>query len=108
MGRRARGAGRANARVRGRCWRATAHPCTVTPFGRIWKGGLHARAAEAFRKANDIDPQDPSSYDGLGLLAYDAGDLDTLADTEGRIAVIVPPTGKLDQAGRRLNRLLHV
>ncbi|MCU0853386.1 MAG: leucyl aminopeptidase [Rhodobacteraceae bacterium] len=40
-------------------------------------------------------------------LSFVDADLDTLADTEGRIAVIVPPTGKLDQAGRRLNRLMR-
>jgi leucyl aminopeptidase len=34
-------------------------------------------------------------------------DLDHIAETEGRIVVIVPPTGKLDQAGRRLNRLMR-
>jgi leucyl aminopeptidase len=40
-------------------------------------------------------------------LAFAEADLDRLGDTEGRIAVIVPPTGKLDQAGRRLNRLMR-
>ena len=40
-------------------------------------------------------------------LAFAETDLDRLADLEGRIAVIVPPTGKLDQAGRRLNRLMR-
>jgi leucyl aminopeptidase len=34
-------------------------------------------------------------------------DLERLAGMEGRIAVVVPPTGKLDQAGRRLNRLMR-
>ena len=34
-------------------------------------------------------------------------DLERLAGTEGRISVVVPPTGKLDQAGRRLNRLMR-
>jgi leucyl aminopeptidase len=40
-------------------------------------------------------------------LAFAEADLDRLGETEGRIAVIVPPTGKLDQAGRRLNRLMR-
>jgi leucyl aminopeptidase len=40
-------------------------------------------------------------------LAFALTDLDRLADIEGRIAVVVPPTGKLDQAGRRLNRLMR-
>jgi leucyl aminopeptidase len=40
-------------------------------------------------------------------LAFVETDLDRLAGTEGRIAVIVPPSGKLDQAGRRLNRLMR-
>jgi leucyl aminopeptidase len=40
-------------------------------------------------------------------LAFVDADLDRLGETEGRIAVIVPPTGKLDQAGRRLNRLMR-
>ncbi len=34
-------------------------------------------------------------------------DLDALAGREGRIAVVVGHTGKLDQAGRRLNRLMR-
>jgi len=34
-------------------------------------------------------------------------DTDALADLEGRIAVVVADTGKLDQAGRRLNRLMR-
>ena len=29
------------------------------------------------------------------------------AEREGRIAVVVEPTGKLDQAGRRLNRMMR-
>ena len=33
--------------------------------------------------------------------------LDALADLDGRIAVVVGPTGKLDQTGRRLNRLMR-
>ena len=32
-------------------------------------------------------------------------DLDALAGFDGRLAVVVPQTGKLDQAGRRVNRL---
>jgi leucyl aminopeptidase len=40
-------------------------------------------------------------------LAFAPADLDRLAELEGRIAVVVPPTGKLDQAGRRLNRLMR-
>jgi leucyl aminopeptidase len=40
-------------------------------------------------------------------LAFALADLDRLAELEGRIAVVVPPTGKLDQAGRRLNRLMR-
>ena len=32
-------------------------------------------------------------------------DIDALAGAEGRVAVIVPPTGKLDAAARRVNRL---
>ncbi len=38
-------------------------------------------------------------------LAFVETDLDSLAGTEGRIAVIVPASGRLDQAGRRINRL---
>jgi leucyl aminopeptidase len=34
-------------------------------------------------------------------------DLDEVERFEGRIAVVVPPTGKLDQVGRRLNRLMR-
>ena len=40
-------------------------------------------------------------------IAFATADLDRLAEIEGRIAVVVPPTGKLDQAGRRLNRLMR-
>ena len=40
-------------------------------------------------------------------LAFVETDLDRLAEAEGRIAVVVPPTGKLDQVGRRLNRLMR-
>jgi leucyl aminopeptidase len=39
--------------------------------------------------------------------AFEDLDLESLAGAEGRIAVIVPPSGKLDQAGRRLNRLMR-
>jgi leucyl aminopeptidase len=38
-------------------------------------------------------------------LSFIETDLDALAGTAGKIAVIVPPEGKLDPAGRRLNRL---
>jgi leucyl aminopeptidase len=38
-------------------------------------------------------------------LSFSETDLDALAGVEGKIAVIVPPEGKLDPAGRRLNRL---
>jgi leucyl aminopeptidase len=38
-------------------------------------------------------------------LSFTETDLDALAGAEGKIAVIVPPEGKLDPAGRRLNRL---
>jgi leucyl aminopeptidase len=40
-------------------------------------------------------------------LDFIEADIERLAELEGRIAVIVPPTGKLDQAGRRLNRLMR-
>jgi leucyl aminopeptidase len=40
-------------------------------------------------------------------LAFAVADIERLSELEGRIAVIVPPTGKLDQAGRRLNRLMR-
>jgi len=40
-------------------------------------------------------------------LAFVETDLDGLAEAEGRIVVVVPPTGKLDQVGRRLNRLMR-
>jgi leucyl aminopeptidase len=38
-------------------------------------------------------------------VTYAETDLDALAGVEGRLAVFVPPEGKLDPAGRRLNRL---
>jgi leucyl aminopeptidase len=38
-------------------------------------------------------------------LSFIETDLDALAEARGKIAVIVPPEGKLDPAGRRLNRL---
>jgi leucyl aminopeptidase len=38
-------------------------------------------------------------------LSFIETDLDALAGTAGNLAVIVPPEGKLDPAGRRLNRL---
>jgi leucyl aminopeptidase len=38
-------------------------------------------------------------------LSFIETDLDALAGTAGKLAVIVPPEGKLDPAGRRLNRL---
>ena len=34
-------------------------------------------------------------------------DLEALATAEGRLAVLVPPDGKLDPAGRRLNKLMR-
>ena len=40
-------------------------------------------------------------------LAFATADLERLAELDGRIAVVVPPTGKLDQTGRRLNRLMR-
>ncbi len=40
-------------------------------------------------------------------LTFVETDLDALAETDGRIAVVVGHTGKLDQAGRRLNRLMR-
>ncbi len=41
----------------------------------------------------------------LPALTFDEPDLDLLADVEGRIAVFLPETGKLDQMARRVNRL---
>ncbi|KPQ16679.1 MAG: leucyl aminopeptidase [Rhodobacteraceae bacterium HLUCCO18] len=38
-------------------------------------------------------------------LSFTETDLDALSGIEGKLAVIVPPEGKLDPAGRRLNRL---
>jgi leucyl aminopeptidase len=38
-------------------------------------------------------------------LSFTETDLDDLARIEGKLAVVVPPEGKLDPAGRRLNRL---
>jgi leucyl aminopeptidase len=38
-------------------------------------------------------------------LAFSDTDLDALKETGGKLAVIVPPDGKLDPAARRLNRL---
>jgi leucyl aminopeptidase len=38
-------------------------------------------------------------------LSFDETDLDALAGLAGKLAVIVPPEGKLDPAGRRLSRL---
>jgi hypothetical protein len=38
-------------------------------------------------------------------LSFTETDLDALAGVAGNLAVIVPPEGKLDPAGRRLNRL---
>ncbi len=38
-------------------------------------------------------------------LSFTETDLDALAGTEGKIAVVVPPEGKMDPACRRLNRL---
>jgi leucyl aminopeptidase len=38
-------------------------------------------------------------------LSFDETDLDALAALSGKIAVIVPPDGKLDPAGRRFSRL---
>ena len=38
-------------------------------------------------------------------IQFDAIDLDALAGTAGRLAVIVPPGGALDQGARRVNRL---
>jgi tetratricopeptide (TPR) repeat protein len=60
-------------------------------IGRVHRlRGEPTLAAEAFRKAGDIDPQDPSGYDGLGLLAYDAGDLDTAAARFARAVAVQP------------------
>lgn len=38
-------------------------------------------------------------------IRFQPTDLDAMATAEGRIAIIVPPDGKLDAAGRRANRL---
>jgi len=38
-------------------------------------------------------------------LKFASLEIDALASTEGRIGIIVPQTGKLDQAARRINRL---
>lgn len=38
-------------------------------------------------------------------VAFTETDLDAIASAEGRVAVCVTPEGKLDQAGRRVNRL---
>ena len=38
-------------------------------------------------------------------VAFTETDLDAIASAEGRVAVCITPEGKLDQAGRRVNRL---
>ena len=38
-------------------------------------------------------------------ISFQDTDLDALASAEGKLAVIVAPDGRLDPAGRRLNRL---
>ena len=41
----------------------------------------------------------------IASLRFVATDLDSMAEAPGRVAVLVPPEGKLDQAARRANRL---
>ena len=41
----------------------------------------------------------------LSPIRFETLDLDRIATAEGRVAVIVAPDGKMDQAGRRANRL---
>ena len=38
-------------------------------------------------------------------IRFQVTDLDAIATAEGRVAVVIPPEGKLDQAARRANRL---
>jgi leucyl aminopeptidase len=60
----------------------------------------HARAAL-------ILPKGTQNMTSPIALSFVQTDLETLATVEGKLALIVPPDGTLDAAGRRLNRLMR-